>query len=315
MTDVRALMRPASIDDSPAIAALLTRCRQRYLGRASSIAEATQHLAQPGSDPRLDTVVAVADDGHISGFGRVWLAEEAEVKCFVRVDPDATGRGIGTALLAQLERRAAELAREPQTELTLTHWAADAAAPALLRARGFVESRFYLAMVVDLAGTQVAVPQLPDGVAVRIFEPGDEAELFEAFRDAFASHPGRVDKDSATWWRERRDNESAAFDPGLWLLAVDGATIVGFSLGLERVDAGARAGYVGDVGVRAAWRGRGIGHALLARSLAEFQRRGLATAALDVDAENLSGALALYRKVGMEPRPAFTIWTKPIGRS
>ena len=128
-------------------------------------------------------------------------------------------------------------------------------------------------------------------------------------------HPGRVDKDSAAWWRERRDNESAAFDPALWLLAVDGATIVGFSLGRERVDAGVRAGYIGDVGVRAAWRGRGIGHALLARSLAEFQRRGLATAALDVDAENLSGALALYRKVGMEPRPAFTIWTKPIGRA
>jgi ribosomal protein S18 acetylase RimI-like enzyme len=66
------------------------------------------------------------------------------------------------------------------------------------------------------------------------------------------------------------------------------------------------------VGVRPRWRGRGIGEALLSHSLNVFRRRGLAAAALNVDAENITGALRLYRKVGMEPKPSFTIWSKPL---
>ena len=167
-------------------------------------------------------------------------------------------------------------------------------------------------MVVDLTTDLVTVPPVPAGIELHTFEAGDADDLYAAFCDSFASHPGRIEEPAA-WWQERRQNESAGFDPTLWLLAVDAGSVVGFSLGRERVDGGVRSGYVGDVGVRHAWQGRGLGHALLARSLGEFRRRGLASASLDVDADNTSGALALYRKVGMRPEPAFTIWAKPIG--
>jgi mycothiol synthase len=167
-------------------------------------------------------------------------------------------------------------------------------------------------MVVDLTADVAEAPPVPAGIELRTFEDGNEDELYAAFCDAFASHPGRIE-DPAAWWQERRHNESAGFDPTLWLLALEADSVVGFSLGRERLDEGVRSGYVGDVGVRPAWQGRGLGHALLARSLVEFRRRGLASASLDVDAENTSGALALYRKVGMRPEPAFTIWGKPIG--
>ena len=36
------------------------------------------------------------------------------------------------------------------------------------------------------------------------------------------------------------------------------------------------------------------------------------TRGVNVDAENTSGALALYRKAGMEAKPAFTIWAKRL---
>jgi mycothiol synthase len=307
---MRFTTRAAAMSDAAAIAELLTRCRRRHLGRDSSLAEAIEHLSEPGTDPRLDSAVATSSDGRMLGFGHIWPAGD-EIKCFARVDPDATGRGIGTALLERLERRAGDLA-EPGTELTLTQWAADAAALPLLRARGYVERRFFLRMVVDLAADLVEVPPVPAGIELRTFEAGDEDGLYAAFRDAFASHPGRMEAPTA-WWEERREHESAGFDATLWLLALDAGSVVGFSLGRERVDDGAPSGYIGDVGVRPAWQGRGLGHALLARSLAEFRRRGLASASLDVDAENTSGALALYRKVGMRPEPAFTIWAKPLG--
>ena len=48
-------------------------------------------------------------------------------------------------------------------------------------------------------------------------------------------------------------------------------------------------GWVGSLGVRAPWRGRGIGAALLRRSFAAFSRRGLRRVVLGVDAENATG--------------------------
>ncbi len=33
---------------------------------------------------------------------------------------------------------------------------------------------------------------------------------------------------------------------------------------------------------------------------------------LDVDAENVTSALRVYEKAGMEPQPAFTIWEKAL---
>jgi mycothiol synthase len=66
------------------------------------------------------------------------------------------------------------------------------------------------------------------------------------------------------------------------------------------------------IGVRPSWRGHGLGDALLAHSLTALRGRGLGRAALNVDAENTSGALRLYRKAGMEPKPAFTVWCKPL---
>ena len=112
-------------------------------------------------------------------------------------------------------------------------------------------------MHADLTDPAQEVPPIAPGVTIRTLEHGDEEQLLAAFRDAFASHPGRVDEDPATWWQERRDNASAGFDPALWLLAVEDGTIVGFSLGREAVADGVRSGYVGDVGVRPPGRAAG----------------------------------------------------------
>ena len=53
-----------------------------------------------------------------------------------------------------------------------------------------------------------------------------------------------------------------------------------------------------DGHVHVAHRRRGLAFALLAHSLQPFQQAGFSQAALDVDAENPSGALRLYQKLG-----------------
>jgi ribosomal protein S18 acetylase RimI-like enzyme len=47
---------------------------------------------------------------------------------------------------------------------------------------------------------------------------------------------------------------------------------------------------------------------LLAYALNQLKHRGLRAASLDVDGENVTGALRLYRGVGMNEQPSFTIW-------
>ena len=235
---------------------------------------------------------------------------------FVRVRPSAKGLGVSSALLSWLEQRAGAIAEDsrPDAVLTLTHWARDADAAPVLQSAGFQPVRHFLQMRIDLSTGALPPTSWPDGLELRCFAPGrDEAELFAAFRDAFAKDSGDAEVDEAEWWNENRDATNAGFDPTLWFVASDGPTIAGFSICREREEDAENVGWVSLLGVRPRSRGRGLGEALLLHSLAALGARGLRRAALNVDVDNTTGALRLYEKVGMNPVPAFTVWSKRIG--
>jgi mycothiol synthase len=232
------------------------------------------------------------------------------------VRPSAKGRGIGTALLSWLESRAREIAGEVRHNqdaiLTVTSWAQDGNAAALLERAGFSPLRYFLQMRIDL-GRGLPDPVWPDGLEPRSFSSGpDDAELFTSFREAFADHWGNIGVDEAYWWSENRDAPNAGFDPALWVVVPAGGTIAGFSICREREDDGETIGWISLVGVQPPWRGRGLGEALLVHSFHAFQRRGRRRAALNVDVDNTTCALRLYTRVGMEPTPAFTVWSKTL---
>ena len=86
---------------------------------------------------------------------------------------------------------------------------------------------------------------------------------------------------------------SPSYDPSLWLLARDGDVPIG-ALTASIGDGG----WVDWLGVLASHRGRGIAPALLRRSFAAFLERGHAARRLNVDAENVTGATAVYERVG-----------------
>jgi ribosomal protein S18 acetylase RimI-like enzyme len=57
-------------------------------------------------------------------------------------------------------------------------------------------------------------------------------------------------------------------------------------------------------------RGRGIGSALLRRAFATFAARGLERARLNVDAENVTRATAVYERVGMRVVNRWDLWER-----
>jgi ribosomal protein S18 acetylase RimI-like enzyme len=64
--------------------------------------------------------------------------------------------------------------------------------------------------------------------------------------------------------------------------------------------------------VRRPWRKRGLGRALLVRSLALFRERGMTEVVLGVDTENPSGALHLYESTGFRQLRQHASYRKPL---
>jgi mycothiol synthase len=305
------VLRAATDADADRLADFLNTCTLAYQGVArSSPADARAQLYEHGTDPAVDTRVALVRD-RIVGFGRVWAASDQELRLYARTHPAATGTGIGSALLAFCEGRARELAHERVRELTTTSWAADERAPELLTGFGFAPVRYFLNMKIasdEISGR----PVWPAGVDVEPFSDGrvEDGALYGAWREAFVGHWGHTDQGAAKFWEERRnpDRDVFPFDSSLWFVATSAAEVAGFSL-CERNGA---LGRVAEIGVVDAHRGQGLGLALLTHSFHELRRRGATEIVLDVDSENITSAVRLYTKAGMTPHPSFTIWGKEI---
>jgi ribosomal protein S18 acetylase RimI-like enzyme len=247
----------------------------------------------------------------IVGFARVWAASDEELRIYARTHPAATGTGIGSALLAFCEGRARELAPERPRKLTTTNWAADERAPELLTGFGFAPVRYFLQM--RIASDEIPVrPEWPDGVHVEPFSEGgvEDDALYGAWREAFAGHWGHADQEPRGSGRSAESRTATSFPStrrcgsSLWAWVRSPA----FSLCEEN---GVR-GRVAEIGVVDAYRGRGLGFALLTHSFHELRRRGAAEIVLDVDSENVTSAIRLYTKAGMTPHPSFTIWGKEV---
>jgi ribosomal protein S18 acetylase RimI-like enzyme len=75
------------------------------------------------------------------------------------------------------------------------------------------------------------------------------------------------------------------------------------------------AGWIDVVGVRRAWRGRGIAKALLRRTFEGFASLGVTRVLLNVDAESPTGATRLYESLGMHVRRRFDLFEKHLSGS
>lgn len=94
------------------------------------------------------------------------------------------------------------------------------------------------------------------------------------------------------------------WDPSLAHVAEVDGEVVGLSGALSFAGDGS----VAVLGVVPRWRGRGIGRPLLRRAFAELAKRGHHEVRLGVDAQNPTGAIALYESVGMTPFCSYDIF-------
>jgi ribosomal protein S18 acetylase RimI-like enzyme len=162
---------------------------------------------------------------------------------------------------------------------------------------------------IDLDEQPPPRPRLPDGLAFRDLRPGhDDRPLFELIDVAFDE------------WSDREshgfDNWAAAFlrrdevVPSLVPLVVEGDRIVGAALNYHYGTGDDVEGWIQQLAVDASYRGQGLGRALLQESFRRFHGVGYRHCGLSTDSR--TGALGLYRHVGMYVRSSFTRYTKQL---
>lgn len=257
-------------------------------------------------DLAADAWVALDGTGTIVGYGQVTLEEPDIAQSWGVVHPDHRGRGIGSALLDRIDARATDLV-PPSSSLRFRHAinARDDAAAAILRARGLAPMHHFWHMQIDLV-EPVELGPSPEGIEIGGIEPVDDlvvvhALLEEAFVDDLSHHPAPYER-----WVEE-ETSASGYDPTLWLMARDAGTPSGVITASVADDRG----WVDYLAVSGTHRRRGIGPALLRRSFAILADRGVRRVLVSVDAQNPTGATAVYERVGMRIVNAWDQWERP----
>jgi mycothiol synthase len=264
--------------------------------------------SSPSIDLALDTWVVTTGDAVVA-YANVQEDGKARLKGWGDVHPAHRGRGVGSVLLDGPEARASnrfEAVSEGFLDLSVPDGNDEAVA--LMRSRGFAFVRSFRHMQIDLDGRSVDPGEAPDGIRIRGIEPErDLPEIHAILVDAFREEWGYRGVSFEEWKSNEVDPPS--FDPGFWFIAEDESGPVGAVSGLIWGELG----WVGELGVRKPWRGRGIAAALLRRSFSTFGSRGLERVRLNVDADNPTGAVALYERVGMRKVRGWDIYEKRFG--
>jgi mycothiol synthase len=276
--------RPITEEDFERVVRVLAEDEAAVFDRQSRLTENDLREWLSRTDLANDTWL-YEEDGEIAGVG--WVDRHGDVGILIGVVAQGhKGRGLGAELLDRAIACAQKNGAERMHAIAL---GPDAPAKELIESRGFEEVRRFFEMAIEL-DEPPAVPPPP----VETFTEADarafHGALDEAFQDHWEHHPTPFEE----WWERHTQNPN--FDPSVWFLIRDGDEIAAVTRNEGNRNGG---GYIGAIGVRRPWRGKGYAKALLLHSFRAFFERGMPRVTLGVDAANPTGATHLYERVGM----------------
>lgn len=300
-------VRAPMLRDAPRIAELLNAHAVATGRPADETAERVERWFElEDLDPARDMFVAL-DAERIVGYADASATGAGREVVYVDLRVPPGQEHIVERLLAEVERRAEELGdahariRAPANE-------ADADYRAALSRHGFEVVRSSFTMEIDLE-TPGEEPVWPSGLTSRPFRPGEERAVYDAYVEAFADHWSFIPESFADWctW-----NLGPNQDTSLWRLVQAGREIAALCVSVPSRGDDQALGWVAVLAVRRPWRRRGLARALLLESFGLFRSIGRRRAALGVDSENTTGAIALYEGVGMRATSRSDTWERVL---
>ncbi len=306
---------PPTVDDLPSALEMFNLCSLKMVGTADLKYDVIlNEWTAPHMNLAEDVRIAVLPDGQVVGAMEVWNSSPY-VRSWLwgRVHPAYEGQGIGTDLLHWGEARARENVAKAERDTHITMQLGtypNPLAEALFGQEGFTHIRYSFTMKRTMTGPPEP-PEVPQGIVIRPIRAPEEYEaIHRAETEAFRDHWGYILRPFEASFRDLMHSVSdPTHDPSLWYVAIDGDDVAGLILCKMHLEETA---WITIVAVRKPWRKRGLGLALLYHAFGEIYRRGQRTIQLDVDAENLTGALRLYQRAGMDVYRQFALYEKVI---
>jgi len=248
-------------------------------------------------------------------YGRIQLEEGPQQNTFLvwgLVHPDWRRRGIGARVMERVEQRIHERLGETTHQIVYARtWTQlkHEDRQALYRKMGYELARYFFDMERTLheEGSPVEVPEpvYPGGIVVQTLgERPDLDAVLLTVNEAFRDHWGHTDTTLEQWQHWTTDPDHR---PDMWFIAWDTEKdeptgICGNGISPEHnARVGRQEGWVDVLAVRRAYRGQGLGRALLLTGMKALQDERMQWAMLSVDTENLTGALRLYEGAGFRP--------------
>ncbi|TFV52866.1 GNAT family N-acetyltransferase [Blastococcus sp. TF02A-35] len=310
--------RPLRADDAAAVAELLVAAEPGDdTGEYAETEDVAEEWAGWNLDLARDGVAVQGADGALAGYATVsardTVGESFRIALDGRVHPAHRGRGIGGALLDWQLARGAEVhaERHPEAPATLVVGVLGTQPDLerLVAARGLTAERWYRSMERPLADLPAAGPV--DGVALVPFTWDRDDDVRRAHNASFTQHHGSSQVEQG-FWRSLFTGQRS-FRPDLSVLAVADGAVQGYVLAYVYESDTRAKGYaevvLGQIGVLPAARGRGVASAMIARALRVGADAGCARAALDVDSDNVTGALRLYEGLGFRSVRTRVSWS------
>jgi ribosomal protein S18 acetylase RimI-like enzyme len=309
-------------EDLPVMLAILNACKpvDRIEDAFTLDAIKRNYRFQPNCDYERDMIFAEVG-GEPAAYGRAWWFQEDNGPRvyfhFAYVTPQWRGRGLGRAILRWQEDHLRALAAGHDTDSPRV-FATESdefqvAKNALLERAGYRIATYNATMVRPNLENIPDLP-LPLGVEVRPARPEHYRRIWEAEVEAFRGHWGFFEPPEEAY--EHWFLGAPHFNPDLWKVAWAGDEVVGMVRSFIDEEQNAvnnrKRGWTENISVGRAWRRQGIAQALIALSLQEVRSRGMEEAALGVHTENLTGAYALYQKMGYEVVRTHYAYRKPM---
>ena len=297
-----------TVADAASIAAVIN-ARAIALGGATeeSAAGVARWFSLPFIDPATDMRLVLDDAGVPAGYADVSGPEDGTPKAWIDLRALKGNPAVLEVLFGWAQARGAERVGSGGALQFFVH-SRDHEFQEHLAAEGYAVVRSSFEMECSLEG-ELAAPVWPPGLVARPFDDHDAEAVHAATDDAFTDHWGYARTSFEAW---RAENLGDDEDVSLWRVAWDGDEIVGACINRPRRGEDETIGWVGVLAVRRPWRRRGLGEALLRESFALFAERGKRAAGLGVDAENTTGAVALYERVGMHVVRRSDTWERAV---
>lgn len=310
---------PRGEADAAALWAIRRECADadRYdpLSTAESLPTREDLLAQ------LRAAVSVPErwplvefNGQVIAYGRIGDWTEGDgMRVWLHlgwVRPAWRNKGVGTALLRELEGRIRTLAEGvPRWEFAANAAGTEPVATQLLLDNGYHVAYTVLEMALawdafDAAERVVWPVEFTLRPAAAEHVPAIAHSVAEAYRNEYPADRYHEPTDEIDYAAELA---APRFDRGLFQVAWAGGEVAGQVIPL--IERGRAEIY--EVSVRPAYRRRGLARALLARQLDVLRARGVEAVRLHTVAEFPTQAVDLYRALGFETVKVFPRYRKP----